>query len=135
MPAENGAIDVVRRDSDKTIAYEVVGDGESIGISPCGAVTAAAAMQRGGILDSDGIMTNASYMRRGGFRRLLEIGAVRERFKSAAFCRNAAEQGIIAFLEDENTRNRAFEIISAAKDLSQDNLLKYDISYLNNLNF
>lgn len=180
MPAENGAIDVVRRDSDKTIAYEVVGDGESIGISPCGAVTAAAAMQRGGILDSDGIMTDRDYFYIGedhfisqndiraiqadkaraaaalellphpdgqmffsgepfsaadGFRALLEIGAVRERFKSAAFCRNAAEQGIIAFLEDENTRNRAFEIISAAKDLSQDNLLKYDISYLNNLNF
>lgn len=180
MPAENGAIDSVRRDSDKTISYEVVGDCESVGISPCGAVTAAAAMQRGGILDSDGIMTDRDHLYIGedhfisqndiraiqadkaraaaalellpqadgqmffsgepfstadGFRALLEIGAVPGRFKNAAFCRNSTEQGIIAFLEDEKTRNRAFELISTAKDLSQDNLLKYDKNYLNNLNF
>lgn len=180
MPAENGAIDLVRRDSDKMITYEVVGDCESIGISPCGAVTAAAVMQRGGILDSDGIMTDRDYFYIGedhfisqndiraiqadkaraaaalellpymngqtffsgepfstadGFRALLEIGAVSERFKSAAFCRNSTEQGIIAFLEDVNTRNRAFELVSAAKDLSVDNLLKFDNNYLNCLKF
>ena len=180
MPAENGAIDTVRRDSDKTVSYEVVGDCESIGISPCGAVTAAAAMQRGGILDSDGIMTDRDYLFIGedffisqndiraiqadkarvaaalellpraecqmffsgepfsasdGFRALLEIGAVPERFANAAFCRNSTEQGIIAFLEDKNARDRAFELISNAKDISQNKLLKYDENYLNNLNF
>lgn len=180
MPAENGAIDTVRRDSDKTVSYEVVGDGDSIGISPCGAVTAAAAMQRDGILDSDGIMTDRDYLFIGedlfvsqndvraiqadkaraaaalallpntdaqvffsgepfstadGFRALLELGAVPERFRNAAFCRNSTEQGIIAFLEDENTRSRAFELVSAAKDISRDKLPKYDKNYLNNLNF
>ena len=180
MPAENGAIDIVRRDSDKLIAYEVVGDGDSIGISPCGAVTAAALMQRDGILDSDGIMTDRDNLFIGedifisqndiraiqadkaraaaalallpdedtqmffsgepfssadGFRALLELGAIPERLQSAAFCRNSTEQGIIAFLEDENTRNRAFALVSAAKDSSRDKLLKYDKNYLNNLNF
>ena len=180
MTAENGAVDAVRRDSDKTVAYEVVGDCESIGISSSGAVTVAAAMQRDGILDSDGIMTDRDYFYIGedifisqndvraiqadkaraaaalellphmdgqmffsgepfstsdGFRALMEIGAVPERFKNAAFCRNSTEQGIIAFLEDEDTRNRAFELIAAAKDISQDKLPKYDKNYLNNLNF
>lgn len=180
MPAENGAIDTVRRDSDKTVSYEVVGDGESIGISPCGAFTAAAVMQRDGILDSDGIMTDRDnffigedffisqndiraiqadkaraaaalellprtdgqvffsgepFSAAGGFRALMEIGAVPERFRNAAFCRNSTEQGIIAFLEDENTRNRAFELVSSVKDISRDKLPKYDKNYLNNLNF
>ena len=180
MPAENGAVDTVRRDSDKIIAYEVVGDCESVGISPCGALTAAAVMQRDGILDSDGIMTDRDNLFIGedifisqndvraiqadkaraaaalellphtdsqvffsgepfssaeGFRALLELGAIPERFKNAAFCRNSTEQGIIAFLEDENTRNRAFELVSSAKDISRDKLLKYDNNYLNNLNF
>lgn len=61
MPAENGAIEVVRRENDTTVAYEVAGDCDSIGISPCGALTAAAEMQRGGILDSDGIMTDRDH--------------------------------------------------------------------------
>lgn len=180
MPAENGAVDTVRRDSDKLIAYEVVGDCDSLGISPCGALTAAAVMQRDGILDSDGIMTDRDNLFIGediflsqndvraiqadkaraaaalallphtdaqvffsgepfstadGFRALMEIGAVPERFRNAAFCRNSTEQGIIAFLEDEDTRNRAFELVSAAKDISQDKLLKYDKNYLKNLNF
>lgn len=180
MPAENGAIDNVRREVDKTIAYEVAGDCESIGISPCGAITAAALMQNAGILDSDGIMTDRDYFFIGedmfisqfdvrviqsdkaraaaalgllppteeqmffsgepfstadGFRALMEIGAIPERFQSAAFCRNSTEQGIIAFLEDENTRGRAFELISNAKDLSQIGLPKYDENYLKNLNF
>ena len=180
MPAENGALDLVRRDNDRTIAYEVVGDCESIGISPCGAVTAAAEMQRCGILDSNGIMTDRDYFYIGedhfvsqndiraiqadkayaaaalellphtdgqmffsgepfstadGFRALLELGAVPERFKSAAFCRNSTEQGIIAFLEDERAQNRAFELVSAAKDISQDDLLKFDKNYFKNLDF
>lgn len=58
MPAENGAIDVIRRESDNTVAYEVAGDGDGIGVSPCGALTAAAEMARCGILNSDGIMTD-----------------------------------------------------------------------------
>ena len=180
MPAENGAVDTVRRDSDKTVAYEVVGDCDSIGISPCGALTAAAAMQRDGILDSDGIMTDRDYLFIGedifisqndvraiqadkaraaaalallphtdaqvffsgepfstadGFRALLELGAIPERFRDAAVCRNSTEQGIIAFLEDETARSRAFELVSAAKDTSRDKLPKYDKNYLNNLNF
>lgn len=180
MPAENGAIEVVRRENDNTIAYEVAGDRDSIGISPCGALTVAAEMQRGGILDSDGIMTDRDHFFIGedffvdqndiraiqtdkartaaafelldssdapmffsgepfsnaaGFRALLELGAIPKRYESASFCRNSTEQGIIAFLEDENARARAFEYARIAKDFSRDNLLKYDKNYLNNLNF
>lgn len=58
MPAENGAIDAVRRDSDGTIVYEVVGDGASIGVSPAAAMMAAEVMLKTGALDSDGIMTD-----------------------------------------------------------------------------
>ena len=70
-----------------------------------------------------------------GFRALLGIGAIPERFKDASFCRNSTEQGIIAFLEDDDIRRYAFEISHVAKDFSRDNLLKYDKEYLNNLNF
>lgn len=180
MPAENGAIDVVRRENDTTIAYEVAGDCDSIGISPCGALTAAAEMQRCGILDSDGIMTDRDlfyigedffvsqndiravqtdkarsaaafgllartdasmffsgepFSNAAGFRALLELGAVPERFGGASFCRNSTEQGIIAFLEDEDAQARAFEYARIAKDFSRDNLLKFDENYLKNLNF
>lgn len=58
MPAENGAIDAVRREKDGSIVYEVVGDCDSIGISPCGALTAVNVMLNTGTLDSDGIMTD-----------------------------------------------------------------------------
>lgn len=58
MPAEKGAIDAVRRDKDGTISYEVIGDGESAGISPCAAAMAAVIMRRTGIIDGDGIMTD-----------------------------------------------------------------------------
>lgn len=58
MAAENGAIDAVRRESDGTIAYEVIGDGDSLGISPAGAACAAQIMLAEGIVDSDGIMTD-----------------------------------------------------------------------------
>ena len=180
MPAEKGAVDAVRQDDDGTRSYEVVGDCESVGVSPCGALMSAAAMQRVGIIDSDGIMTDRDYYYIGedcfvsqndvraiqtdkartaaafellpnfggrmffsgepfsipdGFRALLELGAIPERFREAAFCRNSAEQGIIAFLEDEKVRERAFEISRLAKDFSRDNLLKFDKEYLNNLNF
>lgn len=180
IPAENGAIEVVRRENDSTIVYEVAGDCESIGISPCGALTVAAEMQRSGILDSDGIMTDRDHFFIGedfyvsqndvraiqtdkartaaafnlldssdapmffsgepfsnpaGFRALLELGAVPKRYESASFCRNSTEQGIIAFLEDDNIRARAYEYASIAKDFSRDNLLKFDKNYLKNLNF
>lgn len=58
MAAENGAIDAVRRESGKTVAYEVVGDTDSVGISPAGAVCAARIMLSEGIIDADGIMTD-----------------------------------------------------------------------------
>lgn len=58
MPAENGAIDAVRRDKDGTVSYEVIGDCDSAGFSPCGAAMAAVIMKRLGILDTDGIMTD-----------------------------------------------------------------------------
>lgn len=58
MPAEKGAIDAVRRDKDGTVSYEVVGDVESAGISPCAAAMAAVIMQRTGVLDEDGIMVD-----------------------------------------------------------------------------
>lgn len=58
VPAERGAIDSVRREKDGTIAYEVVGDGESVGVSPCAAAMSAVIMQRTGALDEDGIMTD-----------------------------------------------------------------------------
>lgn len=180
MPAEKGAIDAVRQEEDGTRSYEVAGDCESVGVSPCGALMSAAAMQRVGIIDSDGIMTDRDYYYIGedvfisqsdirsiqtdkartaaafellpnfngqmffsgepfsipdGFRALLELGAIPERFKEAAFCRNSAEQGIIAFLEDEKIRARAFDISHSAKDYSQGNLLKFDKEYLNHLNF
>lgn len=180
MPAENGAIEVVRRENDATVAYEVAGDGDSIGISPCGALTAAAEMQRCGILDSDGIMTDRDLFYIGedffisqndirfiqtdkarsaaafelldssdapmffsgepfsdaaGFRALLELGAIPARFGGASFCRNSTEQGIISFLENEDSRSRAFEYARIAEDFSRDNLLKFDKNYLKNLNF
>ncbi|MDE6728963.1 MAG: ASKHA domain-containing protein, partial [Oscillospiraceae bacterium] len=180
MPAENGAVDAVRRDNDKLVVYEVAGDCDSVGISPCGALMAAAEMQRSGILDSDGIMTDRDlfyigedlfvsqndiraiqadkaraaaafellpqtdaqmffsgepFSNAGGFRALLELGAIPERFKGASFCRNSTEQGIIMFLEDEEARERAFEFSRTANDFSRDNLLKFDKDYLNNLDF
>lgn len=58
MPAEKGAIDAVRHDKDGTISYEVIGDGESEGISPCAAMMAAVIMRRLGTLDDDGIITD-----------------------------------------------------------------------------
>lgn len=58
MAPENGAIDAVRRESGKTVAYEVVGDTDSVGISPAGAVCAARIMLSEGIIDADGIMTD-----------------------------------------------------------------------------
>lgn len=57
-PAEKGAVDAVRIERDGMTAYEVIGDGEGVGVSPCGALTLAAEMRRRGILDSDGIMTD-----------------------------------------------------------------------------
>lgn len=180
MPAENGAIDMVRQDPDGTRAYEVVGDCESIGVSPCGALMSVMEMKRAGVLDEDGIMTDRDlyyigedyfvsqsdvraiqtdkafaaaafellpqtdgkvffsgepFSAAGGFRTLLELGAIPERFGGAAFCRNSTEQGIIAYLEDESVRERAAELVRSAKVFSSENLLKYDKDYLNNLNF
>lgn len=58
IPSENGAIDFVRSESDGTIVYEVIGDEDSVGISPCGAAASVSVMLDIGALDSDGIMTD-----------------------------------------------------------------------------
>lgn len=58
IPSENGAIDFVRSENDGTIVYEVIGDCDSIGISPCGAAASVSVMLDKGALDSDGIMTD-----------------------------------------------------------------------------
>lgn len=58
IPAERGAIDTVRREKDGTLAYDVIGDGDSRGISPCAAAMSAVIMKRLGSLDEDGIMTD-----------------------------------------------------------------------------
>ena len=55
MPAEDGAIETVRRD-DKTLVYEVINDANCIGICPCGAAMAVDLMRKEGIVDADGIM-------------------------------------------------------------------------------
>lgn len=55
MPAEDGAVETVRRD-EKTLVYEVINDADCIGICPCGAAMAADLMRREGIIDADGIM-------------------------------------------------------------------------------
>lgn len=56
MPSENGAIDNVRCEKDGTLIYEVIGDGDSIGVSPCGAAAAISVMLKRGVIDGDGIM-------------------------------------------------------------------------------
>lgn len=56
MPAERGAIEIVRREKDGTPVYEVIGDGNSYGVSPCAAAMSAVIMRRLGSLDEDGIM-------------------------------------------------------------------------------
>ncbi|MGN0682088.1 MAG: ASKHA domain-containing protein [Oscillospiraceae bacterium] len=58
IPSENGAIDFVRAENDGTIVYEVIGDGDSAGISSCGAAASVSVMLDIGALDSDGIMTD-----------------------------------------------------------------------------
>lgn len=179
MPAENGAVEALRREADGTVAYEVVGDGEGKGVSPCAAVMAAAVMMDCGILDSDGIMTDRDmffvgedifvsqkdvralqtdkartaaalelfpektsaffsgepFARPEGFRDMLRIGAVPEKFSGASFCRNSAERGIILFLESEECRKRAFSLASAACDITEEIYHTYHENYLNYLNF
>lgn len=58
MPAENGAIDNMRCEKDGTLIYEVIGDCDSVGVSPCGAAAAIGIMLKRGVLDGDGIMTD-----------------------------------------------------------------------------
>lgn len=55
MPAEDGAIETVRRD-EKTLVYEVINDADCLGICPCGASMAVDLMRKEGIVDADGIM-------------------------------------------------------------------------------
>lgn len=55
MPAEDGAIETVKRD-EKTLVYEVINDADCIGICSCGAAMAADLMRKEGIIDADGIM-------------------------------------------------------------------------------
>lgn len=58
MPPENGAIDFVRCESDGSLVYEVVGDCDSIGVSPCGAAASVSIMLDKNAVDSDGIMVD-----------------------------------------------------------------------------
>lgn len=58
MPAEEGAITSVYRESGGELCYSVVGDADAAGISPCGAVRAAVLMLERGIVDDFGIMTD-----------------------------------------------------------------------------
>lgn len=179
MPAENGAIDAVRREKDGSIAYEVVGDGDSIGVSPCGAVMAVNVMLGTGSVDSDGIMTDRDLFYIGedffvsqsdvrviqsdkarcraafelfpnaervflsgepfstetGLREMLKLGALPERCGNAGFCRNSAEQGIIMYLESEETRKKADEIVRNARDITEELMEEFDSYYFDNLSF
>lgn len=58
MPCEDGSIDNIRTESDGTLVYEVIGDCNSVGVSPCGAAASISVMLDKGIIDSDGIMTD-----------------------------------------------------------------------------
>lgn len=58
MSCERGAIDEVSREKDGTICYGVVGDADSVGIAPSGALMAANILLSTGSLDSDGILTD-----------------------------------------------------------------------------
>lgn len=58
MPLESGAIDELSREPDGTLCYSVIGDGDSMGISAPAAAGAVKLMLDGGIIDSDGIMTD-----------------------------------------------------------------------------
>lgn len=58
MPLESGAIDQMSRESDGTICYSVIGDGEGIGVSAPAAAQAVRIMLDTGALDHDGIMTD-----------------------------------------------------------------------------
>lgn len=179
MPAENGAIDAVRREKDGSIVYEVVGDVDSIGVSPCGAAMAVNMMRETGTIDSDGIMTDRDLLYIGedffisqsdvrviqsdkarcraafelfepsertflsgepftaeaGLRAMLVLGAVPESYKSAGFCRNSTEQGIIMFLESKEARNKACEIAKNARDITSELLSGFDEKYFDHLSF
>lgn len=179
MPAENGAIDAVRREKDGSIVYEVIGDGDSVGISPCGAAMAVNMMRKTGTVDGDGIMTDRDLLYIGedffisqsdvrviqsdkalcraafellggsertflsgepfaseeGLRAMTMLGALPERFKSAGFCRNSTEQGIIMFLESEEARGKSYELAKNARDITSGLLTEFDEKYFDYLGF
>lgn len=179
MPAENGAIDAVRREKDGSIVYEVVGDVDSIGVSPCGAAMAVNMMRETGTVDGDGIMTDRDLLYIGedffisqsdvrviqsdkarcgaafevfgqsertflsgepfasdtGLRAMLELGAIPGSCKGAGFCRSSTEQGIIMFLESEETRNKAYELAKNARDITSELLAGFDEKYFDHLGF
>ncbi len=56
MPPVDGAIDYVRVENDDTLVYEVIGDCDSVGISPCGVAASISVMLDKGAIDGDGIM-------------------------------------------------------------------------------
>lgn len=179
MPAENGAIDAVRREKNGSIVYEVVGDCDSIGVSPCGAAMAVNVMRGTGSVDCDGIMTDRDLFYIGedffvsqsdvrviqsdkarcraafelfpnaertflsgepfatetGLRAMLKLGALPERCENAGFCRNSAEQGIIMYLESEDSRKKTAEIVRNARDITEEIIPEFDKYYLNYLTF
>ncbi|MBE6901756.1 MAG: DUF4445 domain-containing protein [Ruminococcaceae bacterium] len=58
MSVEYGAIDEVRRESDRTLCYCVIGDIDACGIAVPAFLDAACIMLDEGVIDSDGIMTD-----------------------------------------------------------------------------
>lgn len=62
LPAEEGAVNVLRFERDGMLAYEVIGDKPACGISPCGALTATALLTQKGVIDADGIMTDRDFL-------------------------------------------------------------------------
>ena len=180
IPAERGAIETVRREKDGTLAYDVIGDGDSKGISPCAAAMSAVIMRKLGSLDEDGIMLDRDLFHIGedffisqadirviqsdkataaaalelfsenerkaffsgeifssaaGFRTLLELGTIPERFSKAAFCRDSAEQGIIRCIENPDELQRARFIAQNARDITEELAPKLDELYFEHLPF
>ena len=70
-----------------------------------------------------------------GMGALLDIGAVPHELAGAAFCRNAAEQGVINFVVSEKCRQTAHELVMSAEDITHGLLPEFDEIYIKNLEF
>lgn len=179
LPSEEGAVNLLRFESDGMLTYEVIGDKDALGVSSCGAVTAAALLTEKGVVDTDGIMTDRDYLYIGedffisqadiravqtdkarsaaamsllpadgkvffagepfncaeGMKAMIGIGAVPEKFKHAAFCRNSVPSGVLMCLSDSQELQKAYNISHCANDITEQVLAKFDKFYLMNLTF